>query len=263
MKGFLGYLNNRLKKSIAMDIIWIVYAIFCLGSVIYFACISQTRNVLMCIGYLLFIPLVWIVEYLFKIRIVPLLGVMLYALMAGGVLGAGYDLYTIFPLFDMILHCMSGVIFACVGFGLMKLFFNKEDKKSFFACLLFGVFFSIAIAGIWEIFEFTSTRLLGYDMQEDGLVYGFNSYFLSGSHNVAYEVNEITKTIIYYGNNEILVIDGYLDLGLIDTMADMIICLVGALFFMVLSIFSYYKVPVINEWLIPLKVDKRLNKPAK
>ena len=71
-------------------------------------------------------------------------------------------------------------------------------------------------------------------MEEDTLVTGINSYYLSGNHNEALSIGDITKTVIYYGDGETLTIEGgYLELGLIDTIVDMAVCFAGAMLFLV------------------------------
>ena len=50
-------------------------------------------------------------------------------------------------------------------------------------------------------------------------------------------IKDINKTTIYYGNDTITIHDGYLDIGLIDTMEDLIVNFIGALFFSILGYF--------------------------
>ena len=79
------------------------------------------------------------------------------------------------------------------------------------------------------MFEYVGTTFLGMDMQEDTIIYNIRSFLLAGSHNDIVEINGITQTIIYYGDGQQYVIDGYLDIGLYDTLNDMLVCLIGAL----------------------------------
>ena len=93
-------------------------------------------------------------------------------------------MFTIIPFFDALLHCITGFVFACIGFAVPKLFVGEPQSGRMLAvCLLFGFFFSLAIAVLWELFEFAGTSLLGFDMQEDTVVDGFGSYLLSGTHS--------------------------------------------------------------------------------
>jgi hypothetical protein len=79
------------------------------------------------------------------------------------------------------------------------------------------------------------TLTLG-DMQRDTIVGGFGSTFLNPDKlNSVIYVEEIEKTLIYTKNG-VIEIDGYLDIGLIDTIKDMFVNFIGAFIF---SIFGY------------------------
>ena len=54
--------------------------------------------------------------------------------------------------------------------------------------------------------------------------------------NKAIVINDINKTVIYSSSGETVIEGGYLDLGLNDTMKDLIVNFVGAAVF---SIFGY------------------------
>lgn len=252
--GFKNYFKERLKNKVFVIIICI-YILICLSSAIYFCVNWQARNFFMSLGFTLFAPLIFIVEYLIDIRCGELFTAAVLFMAFGSILGSCYNVYTTIPFFDTFLHGLSGVLFGCLGFGLAERFFGKaEDKKSFFGCLFFAVCFSLAIAVIWEIFEYACNVMFGFDMEEDSFVYKISSYLLAGSHTETVEIDGITKTVIYYGDGLEYVIDGYLDLGLIDTLTDMIICLVGTLAFGIIAIISYFKFPKINAVLIPQTV---------
>ena len=86
-------------------------------------------------------------------------------------------------------------------------------------------------------------------MEEDSLITSFSSYFLSGTHDYAEQINNITKTYIYYDNGLVKEIDGgYLDLGLIDTLVDMSVCLIGTICYLIYEIiFKIIKTKKIKE----------------
>ncbi len=249
--NFKQYFHERIRGK-AFVVILIIYAAFLLFSGVYFFILWQVRNAIMSLAFLVFIPAIFLVEYFLHLRCGNIFTAAILALASGSILGTCYDVYTAFDLFDIILHGLAGVLFACLGFTLAEKFFGAaNDKKRFFGCLLFAISFSLAIAVLWEIFEYTCTVLLGFDMMEDSIVRNIQSYLLAGSHNEVVTLDGITKTIVYYGNGKMFVIDGYLDLGLIDTLGDMIICTVGAAVFGGVATWSYFKAPKINKALIP------------
>ncbi len=205
------------------------YALFLLFSALFFGISGQLRNALLSAAYLAIIPLFLLAERGLGLRFGPLFAALLFFLAAGGILGSSYDLYTRIPCFDDILHGLSGGIFACVGFGLAAKVCRKEtERRSFFVCLAAGIVFSLAVACLWELFEYAAYAFFGIDMQEDTLIDGFSSYYLSGTHNTPALIRDIEQTIIRYGGGRTLVLDGYLDIGLIDTLHDTAACFLGA-----------------------------------
>lgn len=223
-----GYLKERYEAGKGFFPVSAVFLAFCVGSFIYFLVRGMPRDYIMSIAFVLYVPALLLIERLLRVILPSALSGVIYFMAAGCILGAGYDLFTIIPFFDDVLHCITGFVFACIGFAVPKLFVGEPQSGRMFAvCLLFGFFFSLAIAVLWELFEFAGTSLLGFDMQEDTVVDGFGSYLLSGTHSELVRVDGITKTIIYYGGGRTLTIDGYLDIGLIDTIGDMAVCALG------------------------------------
>lgn len=249
--SFNGYLKKRIK-DIPFMLILLLFATLCIISGIIWIINGNARNIIMCFCFVLIVPAFFIVEYYIKIKAGAIFAFSLCFLAFGAILGSCFNLYTIVPFFDTILHGLSGMIFACLGFSLSRKFFGEENtRKTFFGHLLFAVFFSLAIAVVWELIEYFLTILFGFDMMEDGIVNNIRSYYLSGSHNQVAELNNIEKTVIYYGKGDLVEINGYLDIGLIDTILDMFVCFVGAILFFIITILSKYFCPKINKSLIP------------
>lgn len=245
------YFLARIKDKKFL-VILVAYLLFCLFSATYWCIDFQIRNILMSIVFMGFAPLFFIVEHLIKFRCGELFTIGVLGIAFGAILGTCFNLYTIIPFFDTILHELSGILFGCLGFTLAEKFFGKASTtRKFFGCLIFAVCFSLAIAVIWEIFEYGCTVLFGLDMMEDAYVTNINSYLLAGSHSETVEIEGIVQTIIHYGNGQSYIINGYLDLGLIDTLADMMICTIGAILFMGISVISFFKFPKVNKMLIP------------
>ena len=157
-------------------------------------------------------------------------------------------------MFDTILHGASGFAYACLGLAGVQLLLGKpETTKQFVAYLVFGFAISMTFEVLWELFEYASTALIGFDMQEDTIIHGFGSYFLSGTHVELVEIEGITQTIIYYGDGLTYTINGYLDIGLIDTIVDMAVCFAGALIYVLLLLIDWFKGKLFYRLLIPEK----------
>ena len=74
----------------------------------------------------------------------------------------------------------------------------------------------------------------GLDMQKDTIIQSFQSVLLDPTQsNIAIKVKDIQDVII---NGQSLGLGGYLDIGLIDTMYDLIVNFIGAFVF---SIFGF------------------------
>ncbi len=86
-------------------------------------------------------------------------------------LGNVFDFYIIIPMYDKILHLLSGLIIGLIGY----IFFlhvsngNVEDSFKRYMPMLFSIIFSIAAAGVWEIWEFSTDQLFGFVSQNNSL----------------------------------------------------------------------------------------------
>ena len=82
----------------------------------------------------------------------------------GHFVGSIMGVYNQIFIYDKIIHTLSGVLtalFALVLLKNMKLY----DFHHFLFNVLFMIVFTIAIAGVWEIFEFTNDAIFQADAQ--------------------------------------------------------------------------------------------------
>ena len=256
---FSEYFKNRIK-DIPFTIMCSLYMAFCVGCMIYSSINLGVRDGLLAVVYMIFIPAVFVFEYLIGFRVGYILTVLIIFSACGGLLGSSYNVYMILPWFDGLLHGVSGVLFFAAGFMLAEVFFGKDNvNKHFFGKLAFGIFFSTTVGVAWEFFEYLISETMGFDMLEDAMVTDIQSYLLSQSHNVAIELNDITQTVITYdgGKEEWVINGGYMDLGLYDTLNDLLIAAAGTVSIAIVSIISFYKFPKFNKMFIPELVNNR------
>lgn len=242
------YLKLFLKRR-AIASLLLLFGGFFLGSAVYFLFLGHLQSAALSLLFLLILFLMPPAERMLRLEI-PVLGyALLLFLMLGSLLGSCYNFYFKIPFWDTILHGLSGLLFACIGYAVCKLLFPKSRNNSLFPYLLAGVTVSLSIALLWELFEAGATRILAVDMQEDTLLSSFKSFYLSGTHDFVTYVPSIEETVIRYGNGEVLRLAGYLDLGLADTLGDMAVCLFGNLIFLLLfpldKLFSGRLLPLI------------------
>jgi len=102
--------------------------------------------------------------------------------------------------------------------------------------------FSMTIGILWEFCEFTVDGIFKTDMQKDRIVQSISSVELNPNReNNPVKVNDIEKTEIYSKDGTITTIkNGYLDIGIIDTMKDLFVNFIGAIVFSIIG-FLYVK----------------------
>lgn len=164
-----------------------------------------------------------VVERMVKRRLLLpayLLG-MFYAL--GPMLGQCHNLYYNLTWWDKLLHTLGGVVFAILGVLLFEAFAGVRSVRM---TAVFALCFSMAVSVGWEFYEYGADTLFGTDMQQDTVVHQINSYKLGSRVGEVGTVEDIRSVQV---NGEKLPFDGYLDIGLHDTMMDMLLETLGAL----------------------------------
>ena len=250
-KGLLRHFGERLRSP-AFAIISILYISFCIFSAVWWSVNFRLSYLIMSLAFILFIPIIPVAEYFMGIRLgAPFCAVVL-SIAVGSILGTPFDMYTALPHFDTLLHGLSGFVFALLGFAVAERFFGRAERgKKLVGAVIFGLCFSLAVAVFWEIHEYLCTVFLDMEMMDDSYVFDIKSFVLGGSRAEPVVIDGITKTVIYYGDGETFVMNGYLDLGLIDTLADMIICTIGALVFGIFGVITGIKCPTVLHALVP------------
>ena len=200
------------------------------------------ENVFLCILTLIMFTVPTLIERKLKIDFPSVLEIIVYIFIySAAILGEIQNFYGIFKTWDTMLHTLNGFLCAAVGFSLIDII-NREERFNIKLSPLFlslvAFCFSMTVGVMWEFFEFTADRYFLFDMQKDRIVDVVSSVELNEENeNKTIIIDDIEKTIIYTKDNEQIVIeDGYLELGLIDTMKDLFVNFIGAAVF---SIFGY------------------------
>lgn len=162
--------------------------------------------------------------------------VILIFMFSAEILGEINAFYVKIPIWDSILHTTNGFLMAAIGFALIDLFNRSEKfsiKMSPYFVAFFAFCFSMTVGVLWEFFEFSMDQFFGLDMQKDWIVTAINSVKLNPTGaNVPIHV-DVQSVVI---NGEQWNLGGYLDIGLIDTMKDLIVNFIGAVVFSVIGI---------------------------
>lgn len=246
------YLNYRKSDKTAVCVA-LVYLILCVLSSTHWFIVAVWRNAVLSLSFCALVPIIVFAEYALKIRCGNAFFIMVCSLAFGAILGSCYNFYSLISFYDLALHGLAGVVFYCLGLSIAKVVFKAEK---YFALAVFALCFSLAVAVIWEIFEYSCTLAFNVDMMEDGIVRNISSYYLAGNHLQPVKLEGITRTVIYYGTNGQYVIDGYLDLGLNDTMGDLIICFLCSVIVLVIHTLTgktngkFYQSCVPSPWAV-------------
>ena len=153
------------------------------------------------------------------------------------ILGEINAFYVKIPIWDTMLHTTNGFLMAAIGFALIDLF-NRSDKFSIkmspYFVAFFAFCFSMTVGVLWEFFEFSMDWFFAADMQKDWILPAINSVKLNPTGaNIPIHV-DVQSVVI---NGETWNLGGYLDIGIVDTMKDLMVNFVGAVVFSVIGIF--------------------------
>ena len=235
----MTYKENK-RSSLVIYLILIFLVIICM---ILQILRGDLNNALLCLLslILLFDPL--FIQNKFEITLPNDLEIAIYLfIFSAEILGEIDNFFGIIPYWDIILHTINGFLATAVGFSLVDLL-NKNSKNinlsPFYLCLV-AFCFSMTIGVLWEFFEYGCDKFLNVDMQKDTVILKISSVALNpDGENKAVVVDDIGKTIIYDTNGDVLqVIDnGYLDIGLNDTIEDLFVNFIGAIVF---SCFAFF-----------------------
>lgn len=197
------------------------------------------ENVFLCILTLILLIVPSFVQINLKIELPTALEIIiLLFIFAAEILGEIQAYYIKFPAWDTLLHTLNGFLMAAIGFALVDIL-NRNERFSirlspvFVAIVAFC--FSMTIGVIWEFFEFGMDQIFHFDMQKDTIVHTISSVMLDPAGGNHPEVIEnITDAAV---NGQSLGLGGYLDIGLIDTMKDLLVNFAGAVVFSVIGYF--------------------------
>lgn len=173
--------------------------------------------------------------------------IMLF-IFAAEILGELGCYYVKIPIWDTMLHTVNGFLCAAIGFSLVDLL-NRNNRFKFHLSPLYlsivAFCFSMTIGVLWEMFEFGCDCILLTDMQKDFVINRISSVTLNPNlENKAVIIDNISSVTV---NGQELGVGGYLDIGLIDTMKDLIVNFVGAVVFSIIGFF-YVKSRGKNEF---------------
>ncbi len=234
--------RNQVAKSIAKKpfsfVVFVILRLLVIGIGVRAFFAGAFESVFYCVLTLVLFTMPSFVERKFGIELPGLLEVIvLLFIFAAEIMGELGSYYTKVPYWDTLLHTTNGFLCAAIGFALCDII-NQSEKIKFTLSPLFltivAFCFSMTIGVLWEFFEFFMDTTFGSDMQKDFIVGSITSTLLGENTHTPLIVEKVKSTMV---NGKDLGIEGYLDIGLFDTMKDLLVNFVGAVIFSIIGYF--------------------------
>lgn len=260
--------SNSNKKEITLYLILRILVILVMIRQIF---LGEWNNVFLCILTLILFLVPIFIEKRINIELPDALQtIILLFIFSAEILGEINEYYLTIKYWDTILHTINGFLCAGIGFSLIDILNKKEStyislSPIFVALVAFS--FSMTIGVMWEFFEYGVDSVLNKDMQKDKVVTEISTVNLEpNGRNIPVVINNIERTIIQSrdknGNIQEYIVDGgFLDIGLHDTMEDLIVNFIGATVF---SIFGFLyienrdKYKFLENFIMKRKREKRI-----
>lgn len=247
----MSKMTNRIKESYhetkkSTLSVYLVLRFLVIVSLILQFIHGNWGNVFLCILTLFLFLIPFFINTKLKITLPNTLEIIiLLFIFSAEILGEIQNFYGIFKHWDTILHTLNGFLCAAIGFSLIDILnqnerFHMSLSPIFVALVAFC--FSMTIGVLWEFFEYGSDRFFQTDMQKDRIVQSISSVSLNPEgKNVPIIIESIDHTILYskMPNGQLLqtkIENGYLDIGIQDTMKDLLVNFVGAVVFSIIGL---------------------------
>ena len=239
-----GELKKTIRREPVVFAVYLVLRLIVVASLILAILRREYESAFVCVLVLVLFMLPFFIQKNFGIRLPGVLEIIiLLFIFAAEILGELNSFYVRVPNWDTMLHTLNGFLCAAIGFALVDLL-NESDRFSFKlspAYLALAAFcFSMTVGVLWEFFEYTGDRVMGWDMQKDTVVNSIYTVELDETRsNKVVAVKDIADVMIVHsdGSQEALGLGGYLDIGLIDTMKDLMVNFLGAVVFSIIGYF--------------------------
>lgn len=234
-----GELRSAIRRQPVVFAVYLVLRLIVLASLVSAILRQEYESAFVCVLVLFLFMLPFFIQKNFGIRLPSTLEIIiLLFIFAAEILGELQSYFIQYPYWDTMLHTTNGFLCAAVGFSLIDIL-NRDAKIKFTLSPVYVALaafcFSMTIGVLWEFFEFGMDRLFHMDMQKDTIVHTISSVMLDPTNsNIPITIDGITSVAV---NGRDLGFNGYLDIGLYDTMEDLFVNFIGATVFSVIGYF--------------------------
>ena len=241
LRRYINSLKNEIRQNKKAFILYTILRVLVIITLVMSILSGNIESAAVCILSLVLFLIPAFIEKRMRIEVPEVLQIIVYLfIFAAEILGEVNHFFVHIRGWDTMLHTLNGFLCAAVGFSLVNLLNESTDKINLspFYLTLVAFCFSMTIGVIWEFFECAMDLFFGQDMQKDFIVTTFNSVSLDPvGVGTRIHVNGIVQTVIETASGTSYTIEGgYLDIGILDTMKDLLVNFIGAL---VLSFIGY------------------------
>ena len=232
-------LKAVIKRQPAVFTVYMVLRLIVLATLVSSILRGEYESAFICLLVLALFMLPFFIQQNFGIELPSTLEIIiLLFIFAAEILGELKCYFITFSHWDSMLHTTTGFLCAAIGFALIDIL-NRNSRIKFqlspIYVALTAFCFSMTVGVLWEFFEFGMDRLFLMDMQKDTVVQSITSVMLDPTNsNIPVTIDGITSVAV---NGQDLGFDGYLDIGLYDTMKDLFVNFVGAVVFSTIGYF--------------------------
>lgn len=234
---------RRLKATIrqqpAVFAVYVVLRLIVVAELVLSILRGEYESAFICLLVLILFILPFFIQQNFGIQLPTTLEIIiLLFIFAAEILGELEGYFITYPGWDTMLHTTTGFLCAATGFALIDIL-NRNSRIKFHLSPIYVALaafcFSMTVGVLWEFFEFGMDRLFHLDMQKDTVVQSITSVMLDSTNSNTPITIDGIHSVAVNGND--LGFDGYLDIGLYDTMEDLFVNFIGAVTFSVIGYF--------------------------
>ena len=252
-------LKETIHKQPAVFAVYVALRLIVLAELVMSIIRGEYESTFICLLVLALFILPFFIQQNFGIQLPSVLEIIiLLFIFAAEILGELECYFITYPNWDSMLHTTTGFLCAATGFALIDIL-NRNSRIKFqlspVYVALAAFCFSMTVGVLWEFFEFGMDRVFHLDMQKDTVVQSITSVMLDPTNsNTPITIDGIHSVAV---NGTDLGFDGYLDIGLYDTMEDLFVNFIGAFTFSIIGYFyvrsrgknKFAKrfIPVVNE----------------
>ncbi len=240
----MGKHSNKIKEKYKQTkksslLVYLILRVLVIACMVLQLLRGDWNNAFLCGVSLVLFTVPTFIEDKFKVSLPSVLEAIIYLfIFAAEILGEINNFYAIIPHWDTVLHTLNGFLAAGIGFSLIDLL-NQNSKSIHLSPVFVAIVafcFSMTIGVLWEFFEYGADTYFKLDMQKDRVINTISTVTLdSQKNNNVILLSNITETHIITDKETVIIENGYLDIGLNDTMKDLIVNFIGAISFSIVG----------------------------